>query len=225
MSTEASLYGLQGDYEDLYGLNAGLNKGIKVGRFLKKASKQISLKNAIKVAPMLAVGAVTGGAGGVGMAVLKKGALKMAGKALIKKVGTGAGRKLLVKGVGGKILSKFASKKQQNAEPVGELTPVAPVYEQPAPVEQVLQQPIYEQTEPVAMPLQNGAMVNNAVAYSEKETPVGALEPVQQVPKSMDTLSTPVAPVKDKTKTMMYVGGAVILAGLVYLVTRKKETK
>lgn len=212
MSTEASLYGLQGDAEDLYGLNAGLNKGLKIGRALKKVSKQISLKNAIKIAPMVIAGAATGGAGSAGLAVLKKGVLKTAGKALIKKVATGAGRKMLVKTAGkallkkaGSIAQKAISQKQQNSQPVGDLTPVAPVETQ------VVETPIVESEAPAE------------VVRNEEVAPVGNLVPVQEVPAPAPTNSITTPPATDNNKMMMYAGIGVAVLGIAYLATREKE--
>ncbi len=202
-----------------HGLNAGLNKGLKIGRALKKASKQISLKNAIKVAPMIAAGVATGGAGGVGLAVLKKGALKTAGKALIKKVATGAGRKALIKTAGKALVKKAlpivkaqatkiiankngvikASNEVVVSEPVGDLTPVRPVETDAEPVQ-------------------------NETTLSESE-PVGDLTPVKPVGDTLQDFAkestNAVVPTESKPNYLLYGGIGLGVLALGYFATKK----
>lgn len=200
-----------------HGLNAGLNKGLKIGRALKKMSKQVSLKNAIKVAPMLIAGAATGGAGGVGLAVLKKTALKTAGKALIKKVATGAGRKILIRTAGKALIKKalpFAKAQATKmiakkngaitatnevvvSEPVGDLTPVRPV--------DVETQAVEDQT-----------------SQTENE-PVGDLTPVKPVEEAGQTIvkDATATPTETKPNYLLYGGIGLGVLALGYFATKK----
>lgn len=204
---------------DVAGLNGLFKKkagGSKVGNFLRK---NVNLKTAIKVAPMIIAGAATGGAGGVGLAVLKKTALKTAGKALIKKVATGAGRKLLVKAAGKALIKKAlpfvkaqATKMISNgngaitatnevvvSEPVGELTPVRPVEAEAQAVE-----------------------VETSQTESE---PVGNLTPVKPVEEAgqafvKEATATP-TPTETKPNYLLYGGIGLGVLALGYFATKK----
>lgn len=205
-------------YSNPNGLYAGLNKGVKVGKFLKKnvRMRNVSLKNAIKVGKFVAPIAssfIPGGAiAGKGVKLLSK-----AGK-----VGRFATKVASSKAVRGAVrLAKNPAVKGfiPNAIP-REMMPAtttdygseeanfdAPMIQQGG---QALQANVM--MPPNNLMNQMNSQPNGMLPVKEIASPEMAIQKEFESPLNA----------QPKNNTMLYVGGGIVLLGILYLATKKK---
>ena len=207
-------------YSNPNGLNAGLNKGLKVGKFLKRnvRMRNVSLKNAIKVGKFVAPIAssfIPGGAiAGKGVKLLSK-----AGK-----VGRFATKVASSKAVRGALrLAKNPAVKGfiPNAIPIEMMPDTTTDYgNEEANFDAPLIQQGGQAIEANVMMPPNNLMNQNQI-YSQ---PSGML-PVKEIASSemaiQRELESPLN-AQPKNNTMLYVGGGIALLGIIYLATKKK---
>lgn len=216
----------------------------KIAKPVGKALKKVSIKNVVKVAKFaapIAAGFIPVGGGvaskllnsKVGKVVSKVAKSKVAKKAVkLSKTKVGAlvvnKAKVIarpkieaIKAIGGATFAKTEAQSPQastpysnedsgdNTEPVGELTPV-------------------KQTSTVAKVVSKTATNYSNEDSGDNAEPVGELTPVRQnssYANEMQNIKVDDADVKTAAKkdnTILYVGGAVALAGIAFLATKKK---
>lgn len=219
----------------------------KIAKPIAKAAKKVSIKNVVKVARFaapIAAGFIPIGGGvaskllnsKVGKVVSKVAKSKVAKKAVkLSKTKVGAlvvnKAKVIarpkieaIKAIGGATFAKTEAQSPQastpysnedsgdNTEPVGELTPV-------------------KQTSTVAKvnPVSKTATPYSNEDSGDNDEPVGELTPVKQnssYANEMQNIKVDDADVKTASKkdnTILYVGGAVALAGIAFLATKKSK--
>ena len=179
--------------------------------FLKKIRlKDVSLKNAIKVtkfAAPIAAGMIPIG-GGVASKLLSSKGGKLVGK-IAKSKAVRKGVALSKTTLGKKVVSAVQNRPRPQIEAVSTITPASLATVTPSETNNQSQSSSYDETS------------QSIVADSE---PVGELTPVKAVSTakmaSVEQLQ-PVAPVK-KNNMLLYVVGAVVVGGGIYLATKKK---
>jgi hypothetical protein len=224
----------------------------KIAKPIAKAAKQISIKNAVKVAKFagpIAAGFIPVGGGvaskltskvlnskagkvvsKIAKSKIAKKAVKLsktqAGKIVVNQAKTIARPKIeAIKAIGAATFAKTTTptaqantpytneEQRDNAEPVGELTPVKPTATSAKAVT-----PISKATTPYAKE-----------ELGEDLEPEGELTPVKQtsnVSNEMQNIKVDDPDVKytaKKDNTMLYVGGAVALGAIAYLATKKSK--
>lgn len=202
-------------FENEIGLNAGLNKGLS----LKKLTKQISLKNAIKVLPM-ATSLIPFGGG-------------LVSKVLSSKVGKVVGKvdksKLVKKGTSLVKTAQQIKKAGAIAFPkkVAVPKPVAQ-FSLPATTTDYgsasanFDAPIIQQGGK-AVSIESGAPSFSAGGDFGTE-PIEAMPVKELSPARLEQMGV-AEPLntEPKNNTMLYVGGAIAVAGIIYLATKKSN--
>lgn len=186
--------------------------GLGKPKFLKKIRlKNVSLKNAIKVAKFaapIAAGFIPVGGGVASKLLSSKGGKLVSRVAKSKAVRKGIA--LSKTTLGRKIVSAVKNEPRPQIEPVSTITPAS-----------------FANT-----PLDAGSQQNDSSTYNESvETvmndaqPVGELTPVKTASTAKTVLTEPMATAVEKPKnnTLMYVLGAVVLGGGIYLATKKSK--
>lgn len=188
-------------YEDLYQDNDGLNGGLKKLN-LKKALKKVSLKNVVKVAKV-AIPIATSFIPAIGGTVSK-----ITGKLLTNKAG---GANLI-----GRVANVATKVSKTKAGALVTSNIKQAITNKPAPVEPVNQLvPASFATDTTFQTQQS--TVSNAVEAVE---PVGELTPVKEVFSTAKSALLPIVEEK-KSNTMLWVIGGIIVAGGLYVATKK----
>jgi hypothetical protein len=173
----------------------GLGKSRKPKKGIKKLVRKVNLKNTLKVvkfAGPLVAGIIPGG--GTAMKVLDSKVGKTVMKVAKSKI-VKKGVKLARSKVGRAVVNQAKQQIRAKTESVNEIVP----------------RPFSETT----------AMESTTTNASETEKePVGELTPVKQVETATEKMTAPLAEKKDNT--MLYVIGAVVLVGGIYVATKKE---
>ncbi|WP_395077747.1 hypothetical protein [Flavobacterium sp.] len=207
-------------YSNPNGLNAGLNKGLKVGKFLKKnvRMRNVSLKNAIKVGKFVAPIAssfIPGGAiAGKGIKLLSKAGKvgRFATKVASSKAVRGAVRFAKNPAVRG-FIPNLASREM--------MPPTTTDYgsEQANFDAPMIQQGGQAIEANVMMP------PNNLMNQNQMNAQPNGMLPVREITSpemAVQRESESPLNAQPKNNTMLYVGGGIALLGIIYLATKKK---
>lgn len=202
------------------GLNAGLNKGLKVGKMLKKnvRLKNVNLKNTIKVVKLgTTVASFVPGASAVGkgLSILEKAKKTGAGRFAMKL----ANSKLAKKGIalknsqiGRKLTSNISLKNLTKNKDV----PATETNYGSSSAN--FDAPEIQQGDGGYLQTQTFKPVYNMPVSNVME--LASTQRALEQPSDID--ETPL-PVETKDNTMIYVGGAIVVAGIIYLATKKNN--
>lgn len=199
------------------GLNAGLGKAKGLKKLsIKKIGKQISIKNAVKsvkFAAPIAAGLVPVG-GGVASKLLSS----KAGK-VVSKVAKSKAVKKVVKVSKTKVGKAITTKAKAVAKPkIAALNPLKAATFEPAANPSIEAKTPYEKEVDSSTTAKTLISDENTSVANE---PVGDLTPVTPVNDLVPASTAATEPAKNNT--MLYVGGAIAVAGIAYLATKKSK--
>jgi hypothetical protein len=218
-------------YSDPNGLGAGLNKGLKVGKFLKKnvRMRNVSLKNAVKVGKFaipIATSIIPGGAiAGKGLSLLSKAGKvgKFATKIARSKVVQGAvnlSKTATVKDLTGNVnvrdflpptTTDYGSQEANYDPPIiqqgGQAIAASSISQIPAPALSTIQQNSFPSSSPT-------------MATTEQLLPVKEVAPPSETAQGV--MDNPLNP-QPKNNMLLYVGGGIAVLGIIYLATKKSN--
>jgi hypothetical protein len=216
-------------YTEPSALGAGLNRGLKIGSFLKRnvRLRNVSLQNALKAAEFalpIATSFIPGGA------IVGKGASLLIKAGRVGRFATKVARSKVVQKVvklarNPAVKSIFNSRRASNSMPATTTAYGSQDANYDAPLIQQGGQAIaVSSMEPAYVPMRE-PMQNNFASSSPMLPPQGELLPVKEVDSStiVPTMATTsgLNP-QPKNNTMLYVGGGIALLGIIYLATKKK---
>jgi hypothetical protein len=218
-------------YTEPSALGAGLNRGLKIGSFLKRnvRLRNVSLQNALKVAEFalpIATSFIPGGA------IVGKGASLLIKAGRVGRFASKVARsKIVQKGIklakNPAIKSIFNRSRANNNASMPATTTAygsqeanydAPLIQQGGQAVDVT--PMEQAYVPMPAPSPNNFASNSPVVAPQGELlPVKEVDPSSIVPTMATTSGLNPKP---KDNTMLYVGGGIALLGIIYLATKKK---